>query len=224
MSPTFTWGSQCSPFDWGCPLPVLLISNTRASLVLGFPAASDSCCCHLGITPFLQRPGGQAQDGSGPVSDTDGVSRPGGRAEHGARSQQENFPAAGKRRLRPVSQRRAPAGLGLCRRAPIPAEKGVCSRQTLSKSLYLPRKLGSGSSFKPCRIWAWGRGCEIRQQWKSRRSRDGEKTKPPSECWTFFFFSLWIKEIYLLSTERGRNYIACGNAALKEELTRFAVV
>lgn len=107
-------------------------------MVLGFPTASDSCCCHLGITPFLQGPEGQAQDGSGPASDTDGVSRPGGRAEHGARSQQENFPAAGKRRLRPVSQRRAPAGLGLCRRAPVPAEKGVCSRQALSKSLICP--------------------------------------------------------------------------------------
>lgn len=49
------------------------------------------------------------------------------------------------------------------------------------------------------------------------------KTKPPSE-YLVFFKILLIKEIFLLSTERGRNYIACSNAALKEELTWFTLV
>lgn len=48
-------------------------------------------------------------DALGSASDADGTSRPGERAEHGAESQQENFPTAGERQLCLVSQGHAPA-------------------------------------------------------------------------------------------------------------------
>lgn len=51
-------------------------------------------------------------------------------------------------------------------------------------------------------------------------------TKPPSEYLAFFFFGFFseYRKFFLLSTERGRNDIACSNAALKEELTWFNLV
>jgi len=70
--------------------------------------------------------------------DADNASRPGESAEHGAKSRWENFPATGKRQLCLVSQGHAPAEPRLCRRAPVPTKKGLCSRQALSRSLLCP--------------------------------------------------------------------------------------
>lgn len=71
-----------------------------------------------------------------------------------------------------------------------PYRKGHLFETSARQMSYLPHELASGSSFRPCRISAGGRGREIQQRWKSHRNRDAEKNKATLRILSFFFSSL----------------------------------
>lgn len=107
----------------------------------------------------------------------------------GAESQQENFPAAGKRQFCFVSQGHAPVEPRLCWRAPIPTKKGTCLRQLLSKCLICPTNWQVAAHLDHAAYQLEREDVKYSNTGNPTETEMLDKRKPPSEYLGFFFFS-----------------------------------